>query len=370
MPGLSFRFPPECMELVDSIGSKPMVLRGVWVRVPPPASPAAPRSATPGAISGLCPLRPAMTGPTGHKTSEGAAVWELARRQHGVITRAQLLEVGYTRHAISHRIARGRLHILHRGIFTVGRAEVDQLGLWMAAVLACGTTAVLSHQSAAELWEIRPRQGRRPEVSLPLGDQHRPPGVVVHRRGVLRESDRAVRWGIPVTGPACTLVDLAARLPAAALERAVNEADKRDLIDPENLRSSIQDMTWRNGVAPLRRLLDRRTFVLTDSDLERRFLAIARAADLPLPKTGMVVNGFRVDFFWPEFALVVETDGLRYHRTAAQQGRDRYRDQVHTAAGLTTLRFTHAQVRYEVEYVAETLRRTVDLLKARHGVAR
>jgi very-short-patch-repair endonuclease len=105
----------------------------------------------------------------------------------------------------------------------------------------------------------------------------------------------------------------------------------------------------------LRQLLDRRTFTLTDSELERRFLPLARAAGFGQPRTGEQLNGFKVDFFWPELGLVVETDGLRYHRTPAAQARDRLRDQAHAAAGLTTLRFTHAQVRYEPRHVRETL---------------
>lgn len=161
--------------------------------------------------------------------------------------------------------------------------------------------------------------------------------------------------GIPLTSPTCTLVDLAATLPSDELEAAVNAADKLDLVDPDELRRSLDGMSPRRGVARLRRTLDRRTFTLTDSALERRFLPLARAAGLPPPRTGMRVNGFRVDFFWPDLGLVVETDGLRYHRTPAQQARDRLRDQAHAAAGLTPLRFTHAQVAFEPGHVRGTL---------------
>jgi very-short-patch-repair endonuclease len=118
-------------------------------------------------------------------------------------------------------------------------------------------------------------------------------------------------------------------------------------------------MRSQRGVGILNSLLDRRVFRLTDSELERRFLQLVRFAGLPLPETGCVVNGFRVDFFWPDLGLIVETDGLRYHRTPGQQARDRQRDQVHTAAGLTTLRFTHAQVRFEPAEVREVLTRVV-----------
>ncbi len=143
----------------------------------------------------------------------------------------------------------------------------------------------------------------------------------------------------------------------------MNEADKRDLVDPETLRSTLEEMKGQHGVAALRRVLDPRTFVLTDSELERRFIPIARAAGLSAPETGRMLNGFRVDFYWPELGLVVETDGLRYHRTPAQQTRDRRRDQVHTASGLTALRFTHAQVRFERAHVRTTLRQVARRLK-------
>jgi len=162
-----------------------------------------------------------------------------------------------------------------------------------------------------------------------------------------------------------TLLDLARILPRGPLEAAINAADKHGLVTPESLRSKLDDYAGLPGVAVLRRVLDRRTFALTDSELERRFLPIAEWAGLPLPLTGQHVNGFKVDFYWPDLGLVVETDGLRYHRTAAQQTRDRQRDQAHTAAGLTPLRFTHAQVRYEARYVRTTLATVARRLRRR-----
>jgi very-short-patch-repair endonuclease len=152
-----------------------------------------------------------------------------------------------------------------------------------------------------------------------------------------------------------TLVDLAG-IDDRRLERAVNEADRLGLIDPSALRAALEAYRGRHGARRLRELLDRRTFRLTDSELERFFLPLAAQVGLPLPLTRQQVNGFRVDFFWPELRLVVETDGLRYHRTPAEQARDRVRDQTHLAAGFTPLRFTHEQVRYEAGYVRETLR--------------
>jgi very-short-patch-repair endonuclease len=150
-------------------------------------------------------------------------------------------------------------------------------------------------------------------------------------------------------------VDIAPRLSRDRLEAAINEADKLELVDPETLRAALEGFRPVPDVATLRKTLDRHTCALTDSELERRFLPIARRVGLPLPQTRRRVNGFKVDFFWPDLGLVIETDGLRYHRTPAAQAVDAVRNQVHTAAGLTALRFTHAQVAFEARHVEKTL---------------
>jgi very-short-patch-repair endonuclease len=191
----------------------------------------------------------------------------------------------------------------------------------------------------------------------------------VHRRGGLSALDHRIQSGIPVTSPARTLADLSGRLHESQLEAAINEADKLDLVDPSALREALEEMSGQHGVPALRRLLDRQLFRLTDSDLERRFLRLVRKAGLATPRTRTHLNGFRVDFFWPDLGLVVETDGLRYHRTPAQQARDRRRDQVHTAAGMTTLRFTYAQVRFEAAAVREVLLRVAARLSRRRPAA-
>ena len=177
----------------------------------------------------------------------------------------------------------------------------------------------------------------------------------VHRRRGLRAEDVTGHDGIPVTTAVQTLVDLAGEMDAWRLERAVNEADRLELVDPETLLRGLDAHASRRGVARLRALLEGQVFRLTESELERRFLRLVRRVGLPVPQTGTRLNGFTVDFYWPQFGLVVETDGLRYHRTPAQQARDRERDQAHTAAGLTQLRFTHAQVFREPVRVGQTL---------------
>lgn len=235
----------------------------------------------------------------------------------------------------------------------------------MSAVLSAGPGAVLSHGSAAALWGFGGERNGRVEVSVPSGAGRRLRSIVIHRRPGLKPFDMTSYEGIPVTGIVRTLVDIAPRMGLSALERAIGEADRLERIDPETLLAALDGYANQNGVGKLRRLLTRRSFRLTDSELERRFLRLVEVAGLPVPETGVRVNGYKVDCYWPELGLVVETDGLLYHRMPAQQARDHVRDQAHTVAGLTTLRFTHEQVRFEPRYVREVLEGTIAGEKAR-----
>jgi very-short-patch-repair endonuclease len=287
----------------------------------------------------------------------------LVRQQHGVISREQLLALGFSPDGIKHRLAIGRLHRVRRGVYSVGRPDLTNHGHWMAAVLACGDGAVLSHSSAASLWCIGFEQRDVVELSSPSPFQRRHSDLQIHRRPSLNpERDLTHEYGIPVTTPIQTLIDMSLRLDRPGAERMINEADKHNLTHPPQLRKALGERQGEPGVAKLRHILDRRTFRLTKEELERRFLPLAFKAGLPVPRTGQWVTGFEVDFYWPDLGLVVETDGLRYHRTPAEQARDRLRDQAHTAAGLTQLRFTHEQVRYEPEYVEGILAQTASRL--------
>jgi very-short-patch-repair endonuclease len=236
----------------------------------------------------------------------------------------------------------------------------------MGAVLSCGDRAVLSHSSAAALWEIGTER-RWVEVSAPVSTRAKRAGLLVHRRAGLVPEDLAVQRGIPVTSPALTILDHACRLGRARIERMINEADKLGLLKPPVLRAFLERHPRREGVGRLKEILDRRAFVFAENELEEAFLPIAESAGLPVPRTQQRLNGFKVDFFWPELGLVVETDGLTYHRTAAAQARDRLRDQTHTAAGLTPLRFTHDQVKYEPGHVRRVLAATVARLAGRRA---
>jgi very-short-patch-repair endonuclease len=316
-----------------------------------------------------------------------AGAWGLARAQHGVVTRRQLLALGLTSSGIEHRLARGRLHLLVRGIYAVGRPTLTANGRWMAAVLACGgdvdpdgrillrpdrrpsTAVVLSHDSAAALFAIGREPVGRIEVSTMLPTDRTVPGIRLHRRPTLRRDSVGSYEGIPVTSPAQTLIDMATRHDRAVMERSINEADGLGLICNDDLRKALDDHHGERGVARLRAILDRRTFRYTHSELERAFLPLACAAGLPLPRTSLYVDGHEVDFYFSSLDLVIEADSITYHRTPAQQTKDRERDQSHSAAGTAHLRFTHAQIKFDQEHVVRTLRATASQLTGRKSAA-
>jgi hypothetical protein len=283
--------------------------------------------------------------------------WELAGRQHGVVARRQLLGLGFSKSAIEHRIKRGRLYVVAHGVYAVGWPKLTQKRRWMVAVLACGADAALSHRSAAALWGFGTEEPGAIDISVRHRCELRRPGLRIRGRPSLPAEDIVIRDGIPVTCVVRTLVDLTTELRPLGIERSVNEADKHDLIDPEALRSALDDYAGERGVKILRKVLDKRTFKLSDSDLEILFRPIAAEAGLPLPLTKQIVNGFEVDFFFPDLGLVVETDGLRYHRTPSTQTRDARRDRAHTLAGMTPLRFTHYEIKYEPSRVQAELKR-------------
>jgi very-short-patch-repair endonuclease len=238
----------------------------------------------------------------------------------------------------------------------------------MAAILAAGEGARLCGQSMAEHLGFRPLLGGPIEVVIPAKCSRRVEGVIVHRFDV-PAAHQIEHDGIPGVSSVIALLALAPRLSIGDLERAINQADAEDVIDPETLRGELDAFAGRKGVVPLRDALDRRTFAMSRSELERRFRPIARRAGLPKPETCVKHNCFEVDFLWRELGLVVETDGLRYHRTPAQQQRDRLRDQAHQAVGDTPVRFTHGQVRYDPAHVEQILRRVTAGLNAKRGTS-
>ena len=175
-------------------------------------------------------------------------LWELINSQHGVVARGQLLDLGFSSRAIQHRVDSGRLHRVWSGVYAVGRPQLSRHGRWMAAVLSCGLGAVLSHRSASALWQIRAGEPSVVEVSVPARVRRRRPGITVRRRAALGDAHVVRCHGIPVTTPACTLVDLAGCLPRDEVEAAISPADKRDLTDPEALRRALDELHGWPGV--------------------------------------------------------------------------------------------------------------------------
>jgi hypothetical protein len=279
---------------------------------------------------------------------------------NGIVTRPELLACGYSPAAIKHAILSGRLYRLWPGVYAVGTPDVTKLGIWTAAVLSCGAGAALSHADSTALWGIGTAAPGCIEVSVPRNSHPRGKRIRVHRR---HEFEVTTRYGIPVTTPACTIIDMAPRLTRDGIEAMVGQADILGLVTPVALREAAEAWPFRRGAARVAAILDRRTFRLTRSGLERLFIPIAVRVGYPIPLTRQRVNGYEVDFYWPDLGLVVETDGLTYHRTPAQQVKDRVRDQTHTAAGLAVLRFTHGQVAREQAHVERILAATLPRLR-------
>jgi very-short-patch-repair endonuclease len=212
------------------------------------------------------------------------------------------------------------------------------------------------------------REERGIEVSVPYRLNPRCPGITIHRRRNLERRHLLVDGPIRVTNPVLTLIDFAASHDRDQVEQAINDADRLDVITPERLRLLLDDYAGWPGVPLLREILDIHTFTMTDSELERRMRPILKRVGVG-KHTRQVVNGYRPDFYWPELGLIVETDGLRYHRTASQQAKDRRRDQIHTAAGLTVLRFTRWQVANQPGHVEDILRAVVTRLRSAEAAA-
>lgn len=287
-----------------------------------------------------------------------ARIAELAAVQHGVVALRQLLAEGIHSGAIYHRVRCGRLHRLHRGVFAVGHVRITREGRWMAAVLALGDDAVLSHVTAAALWKLRPSAAISIHLTVPaVAGRRKRPGIVVHRCRTLRPGDTTHVDGIRVTSVARTLLDVAGMLAPGPLERAVEESLILRLFDMRAVRGLIDADPTRPGARALERII---TTIhdepsITRSDLEALMRDLCDAAGLPRPELNAIVEGDEVDFFWREQRLIVETDGHATHGTRAAFERDRARDARLAMLGYRVVRFTHRQLTYERDHVAATL---------------
>jgi hypothetical protein len=286
----------------------------------------------------------------------------MARRQHGVVSVRQLRgPLGYSESAIGRAAAVGRLHRLHRGVYAVGHRRISRQGRCLAAVLACGPKALLSHRSAAWLWGISTRDPFPVEVVTPVSRKPRPPIVIHYARG-LAAGDRDMQEGVPVTALARTLIDFAAVARPYQLDRSLERAEELKLFDLREVESMLDRTRGHPGHGRLRRAIELyREPVFSRSRLERRFLALVTEAGLPRPATGFNVVGYELDLYWPQERFAVELDVFETHGTRAAFERDRLRHEDLKLMGVEMVRVTGGRLDREPGPVIERIARLLEL---------
>ena len=270
-------------------------------------------------------------------------VADLAARQWGVVSLAQLRALGLSKYAVLRRVRAGRLHRVHRGVYAVGHTVLGSEGRRLAAVLACGGGAVLSHRTAAAHWGLLATSAPRIDVTVRRARDANAT-IRLHRSRSLDARDTTTHQGIPITSVARTLLDLAATVRRDRLERALAQAQRLDLYDHRAIEDVLARANGHRGKAALTEATAREP-KLTRSELEARFLALVRDAGLPEPLTNFLLAApdhprLEVDLYWPTHRVIVELDGYETHRTRHAFEQDRARDAALTAAGYKIVRFT------------------------------
>lgn len=280
---------------------------------------------------------------------------ELAARQHGVVSAAQLKQLGYSTSAIGRAGSAGRLHRLHRGVYAVGHRRLTKHAHCLAAVLACGCSALLSHSAAAWLWGISRTYSVPIDVTVARGTRSKP-SIHLHQARALGDGERSNREGIPVTSVPRTLLDLATVVSGERLERMIERSEQLRLFDLRAVDSLLARTVGHPGTGRLKRGLSAyREPAFTRSALERRFLALVRAAGLPIPSANMFVAGFELDMYWERERFAVELDGYQYHRTQAAFERDRLRQEELKLVGIEIIRLTSRRLDREPKTVVSRL---------------
>jgi len=288
----------------------------------------------------------------------------LARRQHGVVGRQQLIDLGLGRRAVARRLEQGRLHERHRGVYVVGVRRISRRGRWMAAVLACGAGAVLSHRSAARLWGLMPPASEWVDVTA-SSRRVRRDGIVTHYGEIADDEWQRVDE-IPVTSPFRTVFDLASVLKLRELERVWHEAEVRELRDRVSLPMLLERYPGRRGARNVRALLeDPEPVGFTRNDFEEAFrLLIADHGIHPRPRMNadLALRGriFQIDALWEEERVTVELDSRSVHGTKKRFESDRQRDRILVAEGYRTVHVTWRQLQKEPEEIVADLRKALE----------
>jgi very-short-patch-repair endonuclease len=296
------------------------------------------------------------------------AVGWVADCQLGLIAVPQLLAAGVGRGLITRRAAKGMLHRRHRGVYLVGHSHPVPGAVELAAVLAVGRDAFVSHRSAAALWGLVQAAADDMDVTVVGRECRSRDGLRVHGVAMLDQADRSHRRGIPVTAPARTVIDYASTVGAEEAERAIAEAFALRLVTEAQIMSAADRAPTRAGVARVRAIMGQPGGAKrTRSGGERAMLRLVRAAGLPEPRTNHAVAGFSADFCWLEERLIVEVDGYHFHSDRMTVERDHRRDVVHRDAGFEVLRFTGRQRDHAPLYVAAVIARTLERRSRGHG---
>lgn len=299
--------------------------------------------------------------PANRPAGAHASLAELAKAQHGVVSIRQLLgSLGYSQSAVARRVASGHLHRLYQGVYAVGHTSLSLRGQCLAAVLACGPGALLSHGSAAWLWEISARGPAPFHVTGPIRRRPKTP-LRVHHSEILVAADRALVDNIPVTALPRTLLDIAAG-PQRSFERALERSEQQEIFDLGATEELLSRAGGHPGVRRLRRGIDifRPRGAVFRSKLERRFLEAVEAAGLPRPSVNVFVAGYELDMYWEEERLAVELDVFETHGTRSSFESDRLRDEELKLSGLETIRVTGPRFDREPEQVLASVSRLLE----------
>jgi very-short-patch-repair endonuclease len=275
-------------------------------------------------------------------------VARIAARQRTIVAAEQLAACGVGKRAVKHRIATGRLHVVFRGVYSVGCGELPPLAREQAALLACGEGAFLSHHSAAFFWGLRARAPAEVEVSVCGRSCASRKGLRVHRIGVIDRRELRFKNGLWLSSPARTMLEIAATASSDDLAYALDEGLARRLLTPREIEAVLARNRPCRGAGRLAALVgaDGAT-AITRSRAEKAFLKLVREARLSRPEANVAFRAWEPDFMWRRERLIVELDSYGFHSGPGVFHRDREKDLVLRDAGFDVLRFTRAHVVHE-----------------------